>query len=170
VTVSRLVPYKRVDVIVEAFRRLPERRLTIVGDGPERRRLARDLPRNVTLAGRLDDSKMAQMLGQARAFVFAAYEDFGIAAVEAQAAGTPVIAFREGGSSETIRDIDGAEPTGVLFDAQTPEAIVAAIARFERATIDADACRRNAARFSEARFRAEFAAHFAALTNAPRNR
>ena len=110
------------------------------------------------------------MLGQARAFVFAAYEDFGIAAVEAQAAGTPVIAFREGGSSETIRDIDGVAPTGVLFDAQTPEAIVAAIARFERSTIDADACRRNAARFSEARFRAEFAAHFAALTSAPRNR
>jgi glycosyltransferase involved in cell wall biosynthesis len=170
VTVSRLVPYKRVDVIVEAFRRLPLRRLTIVGDGPDRHRLARDLPGNVTLAGRLDDGKTAQMLGAARAFVFAAHEDFGIAAVEAQAAGTPVIAFREGGSSETIRDIGSAAPTGVLFDAQTPEAIVAAIARFENSTIDADACRRNAARFSEARFRAEFATHFAALTNAPRNR
>jgi glycosyltransferase involved in cell wall biosynthesis len=170
VTVSRLVPYKRIDVIVEAFRRLPDRRLTIVGDGPERRRLARDLPRNVTLAGRLDDRKTAEMLGRARAFVFAAHEDFGIAAVEAQAAGTPVIAFREGGSSETIRDVDAAAPTGVLFDAQTPEAIVAAIARFEAATIDADACRSNASRFSEVRFRAEFAAHFAALTNAPRRR
>jgi len=170
VTVSRLVPYKRIDVIVEAFRRLPDRRLTIVGDGPERRRLARNLPRNVTLAGRLDDTKTAEILGQARAFVFAAHEDFGIAAVEAQAAGTPVIAFREGGSSETIRDVDAAAPTGVLFDAQSPEAIVAAIARFEAATIDADACRSNASRFSEARFRAEFAAHFAALTSAPRGR
>jgi glycosyltransferase involved in cell wall biosynthesis len=124
----------------------------------------------VTLAGRLDDSRTAEILGQARAFVFAAHEDFGIAAVEAQAAGTPVIAFREGGSSETIRDVDAAAPTGVLFDAQTPAAIVAAIARFEAATIDADACRSNAARFSEARFRAEFAAHFAALTSAPPER
>ena len=167
VTVSRLVPYKRIDVIVEAFRRLPDRRLTIIGDGPERRRLQRALPRNVTLAGRLDDEATAERLGQARAFVFAAREDFGIAAVEAQAAGTPVIAFREGGSSETVRNIDAAAPTGVLFDAQSPEAIVAAIARLEAATIDAGACRTNAARFSEARFRAEFAAHFAALTNEP---
>ncbi|MGE5739195.1 MAG: glycosyltransferase, partial [Betaproteobacteria bacterium] len=163
VTVSRLVPYKRIDLIIEAFRTMPKRRLTVVGDGPERPRLARNLPANVTLAGRLDDAQTAAVVGRARAFVFAAHEDFGIAPIEAQAAGTPVIAYRAGGSSETIRDLDAALPTGVLFDAQTTDAIVAAIARFEATTIDADACRINAARFSAARFRIEFAAHFDAV-------
>lgn len=163
VTVSRLVPYKRIDVIIDAFRRMPDRRLTVVGDGPERARLARNLPPNVYFAGRLDDARTADLVGRARAFIFAAYEDFGIAPVEAQAAGTPVIAYREGGSSETIRGLESELPTGVLFDAQTPDAIVAAVARFEASTIDSDACRINAARFSESRFRAEFAAYFGAL-------
>jgi glycosyltransferase involved in cell wall biosynthesis len=163
VTVSRLVPYKRIDLIVEAFRAMPDRRLTVVGDGPERERLTRNLPANVTFAGRLDDQRTAALLGRSRAFVFAAHEDFGIAPIEAQAAGTPVIAFREGGSSETIRDLDAPLPTGVLFDAQTTGAIIDAVERFEAVRIDADACRVNAARFSAARFRVEFAAHFDAL-------
>jgi glycosyltransferase involved in cell wall biosynthesis len=164
VTVSRLVPYKRIDVIIEAFARMPDRQLTIVGDGPERRRLARNPPANVTFAGRLDDEATAQILGRARAFVTAAFEDFGIAAVEAQAAGTPVIAFRGGGASETIRDLDATEATGVLFDAQTSDAIIGAVARFEGASIDADACRRNAMRVSVVRFRAEVASHVDGLT------
>jgi len=163
VTVSRLVPYKRVDIIIAAFAQIPHRKLTIVGDGPERRRLMRNAPANVTFTGRLDDRATAQIVGRARAFVTAAYEDFGIATVEAQAAGTPVIAFRDGGARETIRDVDAAEPTGVLFDEQTPAAIIDAISRFETLSFDADACRRNAARFSEERFRAEFIAHFEAL-------
>ena len=170
VTVSRLVPYKRIDVIIDAFARMPDRRLTIVGDGPERQRLARNAPANVTFAGRLGDTPTAEVLGRARAFVTAAYEDFGIAAVEAQASGTPVIAFRDGGASETIRDVDAAQPTGVLFDAQTPASIIAAVTRFEAMSIDADACRRNAMRFSEERFRAEFAAHFDALTRSMQTR
>jgi glycosyltransferase involved in cell wall biosynthesis len=163
VTVSRLVAYKRIDVIIDAFRHMAERRLIVVGDGPERARLARNLPPNVTLAGRLDDAETANLLGSARAFVFAANEDFGIAPLEAQAAGTPVIAYAGGGSAETIRGLDSMLPTGVLFDAQTPAAIVAAVARFEAATIGSDACRLNAARFAEARFRAEFAVHFDSL-------
>lgn len=167
VTVSRLVPYKRLDVIIEAFRRLPRRRLTIIGDGPERRRLAQNLPANVTLAGRLDDAETASAMGSARAFVFVAREDFGMAPVEAQAAGTPVIAYREGGAAETIRGLDDPLPTGVLFDAQTPDAIIEAIARFEAATIDSDACRVNAARFAAPRFRAQFAAHVDALLREP---
>lgn len=163
VTVSRLVPYKRLDVVIDAFRRLPARRLTIIGDGPERSRLARHAPANVVLAGRLDDAQTAAAVGVARAFVFAACEDFGIAPLEAQAAGTPVIAYREGGSSETIRGLDDPLPTGVLFDAQTPAAIIDAIARFEATTIDRDACRINAARFAAPRFRDEIAAHVDAL-------
>ena len=168
VTVSRLVPYKRIDLIIEAFRRLPQRKLVVVGEGPERTHLSRDLPSNVTLAGRLDDAHTAAHLGCARAFVFAAYEDFGIAPVEAQAAGTPVIAYREGGSTETIRDIGTPNATGVLYAEQTPAAIVAAIHRFEASTIDADACRINAARFSAPRFRIEIAATIAAIVESGR--
>ena len=164
VTVSRLVPYKRIDLLIEAFRRMPTRRVTIVGDGPERGRLEKDLPLNVTLAGRLDDAQCAAIVGDARAFVFAALEDFGIAPLEAQAAGTPVIAYREGAIDETIADLDHETPTGVLYDRQTPDAIVDAVLRFERegARIDASACRANAARFAPERFRAAFAARVAA--------
>lgn len=167
VTVSRLVPYKRIDVLIDAFRRLRTRRLTIIGDGPERRHLARDLPPNVVLAGRLDDDATADALGGARAFLFVAQEDFGIAPVEAQAAGTPVIAYRGGGAAETIRGLDAALPTGVLFDAQTPEAVVDAVHRFEATAIDADACRVNAARFAAPRFRAEMAAYLDAIIERP---
>jgi glycosyltransferase involved in cell wall biosynthesis len=164
VTVSRLVPYKRIDLLIEAFRRMPTRKLMIVGDGPERSRLEKDLPPNVTLAGRLDDAQCAAILGDARAFVFAAVEDFGIAPLEAQAAGTPVIAYREGAIDETIADLDHETPTGVLYDRQTPDAIVDAVLRYERegARIDASACRANAARFAPERFRAAFAARVAA--------
>jgi len=158
VTVSRLVPYKRIDLLVEAFRRMPARKLVIVGDGPERRNLARHLPSNVTLAGRLDDSDCAAIVGDARAFVFAALEDFGIAPIEAQAAGTPVIAYQGGAMNETIVDLNQAAPTGVLYDRQTPEAIIAAVERFERdaVRIDRNACRANASRFRPERFRIEF--------------
>ena len=160
VTVSRLVPYKRIDLLIEAFRRMPTRSLNVVGDGPERNRLAADLPANVTLAGRLDDAQCAAVVGNARAFVFAALEDFGIAPLEAQAAGTPVIAYREGAINETIADLDEQAPTGVLYDRQTPEAIVEAVERFEREErrIDRDACRANASRFAPERFRTAFAA------------
>jgi glycosyltransferase involved in cell wall biosynthesis len=167
VTVSRLVPYKRLDILIDAFRRLQARRLTIIGDGPERRHLARDLPPNVVLAGRLGDDETAHAMGAARAFLFVAEEDFGIAPVEAQAAGTPVVAYRAGGTAETIRGLDSALPTGVLFDAQTPDAIVDAIRRFEATSIDSAACRVNAARFAAPRFRAEMAAHLDVLMHRP---
>jgi glycosyltransferase involved in cell wall biosynthesis len=163
VSVSRLVPYKRIDILIDAFRSLPDRTLTIVGDGPERARLAARLPPNVSLAGRLDDAETARLLGDARGFVFAAHEDFGIATVEAQAAGTPVIAYGAGGSGEIVRNVGSAAPTGVLFEVQTPEALTAAVRRFESAAIDSGDCRANAARFSRARFRSRFMAHFDAL-------
>ena len=115
------------------------------------------------LAGRLDDAQCAAIVGDARAFVFAALEDFGIAPLEAQAAGTPVIAYREGAIDETIADLDHETPTGVLYDHQTPDAIVEAVLRFERegARIEASACRANAARFAPEHFRAAFAARVA---------
>jgi len=160
VTVSRLVPYKRIDLLVEAFRRMPSRTLIIVGDGPERRHLARRLPSNVTLAGHIGDIACAALVGNARAFLFAAMEDFGIAPLEAQAAGTPVIAYQGGAITETIVDLDRPGPTGVLYDQQTPKAIIDAVGRFEReaARITRDACRKNASRFGAERFRAELGA------------
>jgi glycosyltransferase involved in cell wall biosynthesis len=159
ITVSRLVPYKRVDVLVEAFRALPDRRLVVIGDGPELQRLQALAVPNVEFAGRQDNAQAARRVAGARAFLFAAEEDFGIAPVEAQAAGTPVIAYGRGGVRESVRGLDESAPTGVFFDTQTPQAVVAAIRTFETSAgrIDAAACRDNAIRFAPARFRAEIA-------------
>ena len=159
VTVSRLVPYKRIDVLTEAFRLLPDRRLIVVGDGPERQRLEALAVPNVEFVGVEDDTATARRVAGARAFLLAALEDFGIAPVEAQAAGTPVIAYGRGGVRESIRGLDDRAPTGVFFNAQTAEAVAAAVREFETAggRITAAACRDNAARFSGARFRDEIA-------------
>ena len=159
VTVSRLVPYKRVDVLVEAFRALPDRRLLVVGEGPERSRLEALAVPNVAFTGRLGDAETAGRVAAARAFLLAAEEDFGIAPVEAQAAGIPVIAFGRGGVLESIRGLDDRAPTGVFFDSQTPQAVVEAIRAFETGAgrITAAACRENAMRFAPERFRSEMA-------------
>jgi glycosyltransferase involved in cell wall biosynthesis len=158
VTVSQLVPYKRVDLIVEAFRSLPGRRLVVIGDGPARERICALAGPNVRIAGRVPDDERDRLLARATAFVFAAEEDFGIAPLEAQARGTPVIALGRGGALETIRGLDDASPTGVLFSEQSAAAIVEAVRTFEahRDGIDAAACASNALRFSAARFRDEF--------------
>jgi glycosyltransferase involved in cell wall biosynthesis len=160
VTVSRLVAYKRVDLLIEAFRALPERTLHIIGDGPERLRLSMLAGPNVQLHGNLSDSERDRLLDQAAAFVFAAEEDFGIAPLEAQARGLPVIAYARGGTGETIAGLEREMPTGVLFAAQDATAIAAAVRVFERerGRIAPEACRANAQRFSPQRFRAEFAA------------
>jgi glycosyltransferase involved in cell wall biosynthesis len=158
VTVSQLVPYKRVDLIVEAFRALPDRNLIVIGEGPELARIQAIAGPNVRLLGRVPDAERDALLARARAFVFAAEEDFGIAPLEAQARGTPVIAFGRGGSVETIRGLDAPAPTGVLFEEQTAASIVQAIRAFEgqEARIRPEACRDNAARFSLQRFHTEF--------------
>lgn len=157
VTVSRLVPYKRVELLVEAFARLPDRHLTVIGAGPELERLRRVASPNVELAGFLPDAEVRRRLERARAFLFAAEEDFGIVMVEAQACGTPVIAYGKGGACEVVRDLGRTGATGVLFAEQTADSIVDAIARFEDATdqIEPLACRRNAERFGHARFCSE---------------
>jgi len=151
VIASRLVPYKRVDLIAEAFRAMPDRRLTIIGDGPEmpRVREAAGSAPNIAIRGRLPQAELVAALQSARAFVFAAEEDFGIGMVEAQACGTPLIAYGRGGAADIVKDGE----TGVLFPAQTTEAIIEAVHRFEGLTIGAEACRANAERFSEQAFR-----------------
>ena len=162
-TVSRLVPYKRIDLLLQAFAAMPERQLIVAGDGPEMKKLARMKPPNVRLLGGIDDARRDALLRGARAFVFAADEDFGIAPLEAQAHGTPVIAYGRGGSAETIRGLDSAEPTGVLFAEQTVPSIAEAVSQFEASAhrISAAACRANAGRFSRQMFDRRFSAYVA---------
>ena len=164
VAASRLVPYKKMDLIAEAFRALPDRKLILIGDGPEADKVNSKAGENVRVMGHLPRAILRDYLQRASALLFAAEEDFGILPVEAQACGTPVIAYGRGGACETIRDLAGPEPTGVLFDQQTPEALVAAIRRFEanRDAISPAACRRNALRFGPDRFRRELSAFVAA--------
>lgn len=154
VTVGRLINYKRTDLLLEAFRRMPQRRLLIVGSGPDAARLRAAAPPNVEFAGWLSDDAMRAAVAGARAFLFAAVEDFGIAPVEAMSQGTPVIALRAGGATETIAGLDDPRPTGVFFDEQTPEAIVAAVEAFEQASgrIDPRDCIERARAFSVERF------------------
>ena len=155
---GRLVPYKRADLIVEAFRAQPDRRLIVVGDGPEagRVRAAARGATNIEFRGKVAKTELVGLMQRARAALFAAEEDFGITMVEAQACGTPVIAFGRGGVTDII-DAEGAAPTGLLFDRQEVDAVLDALSRFDRVhhTITAESCRGNALRFSHARFRAD---------------
>jgi glycosyltransferase involved in cell wall biosynthesis len=158
-TASRWVPYKRIDLIVEAFDALADRRLVVVGDGPDARRVRAAAGTNVEFVGDVSRERLRDLLQGARAFLFAAEEDFGILPVEAAACGTPVVALGRGGALETVRTIGTQGPTGVLFAEQSANAIVEAVRQFENQAdaIDATDCRTNALRFSSARFRAELA-------------
>jgi len=152
---SRLVPYKRLPMIAEAFaRHLPDRELVIIGDGPEMGKVRAAAGPNVRVMGAQPREVLREYLRTARAFVFAADEDFGILPVEAQACGTPVIGYGVGGVRETV--VEG--ETGVFFAEQTPGAVAEAVRRFEAGAgaFTAAACRANAERFSVGRFRAEF--------------
>jgi glycosyltransferase involved in cell wall biosynthesis len=148
--VSRLVPYKRVDLAIAACNRLG-RPLYVVGSGSERRRLERSAGRTIHFLGSRDDGDVARLFASAYALLFPGLEDFGITPVEAQAAGRPVVAFGRGGASETV--IDGA--TGILFAEQTVDALCGAIERLDRLRVDPRACRENAMRFDAASFRTE---------------
>jgi glycosyltransferase involved in cell wall biosynthesis len=157
-TVSRLEPYKRVDLLLEAFGRRPERRLVVIGDGPEMRRLRSMAAPNVELLGRLPTPEVREHMQRARAFLFAGIEDFGIVMAEAQACGTPVIAFENGGAAEIVRGESSPHPTGILFSEQTADAVIEAIGRFEQdpARFAPGSCRENAMRFDRSRFRSRF--------------
>ena len=154
ITAGRIVQYKRIDLLVAAFRMRPNEQLIVIGDGPERHALAAGAPPNVHFSGRLPLPEMRAHMQSARAFLFAAEEDFGITPLEAQACGTPVIAFGRGAATETIRGLDAEAPTGVFFGAQTPNAVVRALDDFDAygSVITADACRNNAMRFATSRF------------------
>jgi glycosyltransferase involved in cell wall biosynthesis len=154
ITASRIVPYKKIPLIIDAFGKMPSRRLVVIGAGPLLKECIAMAPPNVKILGYQPDDVLRANLMKARAFIFAAEEDFGIAPIEAQACGTPVIAFGRGGATETV--IEG--KTGLFFHEQTSEAIVKAVEKFEscRKIFDRNRIRQNAERFGTTRFCAEF--------------
>lgn len=156
-TASRMVPYKRMPMIIEAFAAMPDKRLIVIGDGPEMAKAKLIHAPNVTLLGFQPFAVLLEHMRNAKAFVFAAEEDFGISPVEAQACGTPVIAFGKGGVLETVCGLDHPQPTGVFYDQQTVSSLVAAVGEFEaaHARISVQACRANAERFGAQRFEDE---------------
>lgn len=162
-TASRLVPYKCVPLIVRAFAtHMPDKRLVVIGDGPEMAAVRAAAAPGVAILGYQPEAVLRDHLRRARAFITAAEEDFGIVSLEAQACGTPVIAYGRGGSLETVRGLDGSEaPTGLHFFEQTPAAVAAAVAAFDTAAgrIAPQACRDHALRFAAPIFRARFRDH-----------
>lgn len=158
VTASRMVPYKRIDLIVEAFSQMPEKKLIVIGDGPERNKIHSKAGDNITFLGHVSTEVMRGYIQRAKAFVFAAEEDFGIAPLEAQASGTPVIAYGKGGALETICGLDSDSPTGIFFMEQSCRALIEAIEEFERraGSFSPKQCNANAGRFSTERFKTEF--------------
>ncbi|HCD8408999.1 TPA: glycosyltransferase family 4 protein, partial [Klebsiella oxytoca] len=114
-TASRMVPYKRMDLIVEAFSHMPTKKLVVIGDGPEMNKIKSKATSNIEILGYQPNDVMQKYMSEAKAFVFAAEEDFGITPVEAQACGTPVIAYGKGGALETIISIEKENPTGLFF-------------------------------------------------------
>jgi glycosyltransferase involved in cell wall biosynthesis len=158
-TASRMVPYKKIDTIVEAFSLMPDRKLVVIGDGPDYNKIKAKAGSNVILMGYQTFEVLKDYMQRAKGFIFAAEEDFGIVPLEAQACGTPVIAFGKGGSRETVRGYnESINPTGFFFYEQNPKAIAAAVQKFEHIHIDSIDCRNHSLYFSNERFRKEFKA------------
>jgi glycosyltransferase involved in cell wall biosynthesis len=157
-TASRMVPYKKLPLIVQAFAQMPDKQLVVIGDGPDFEKVKALASTNVQILGYQSDAVLKDHMQRAKAFVFAAEEDFGITPVEAQACGTTVIAFGKGGALETIQGLENVQPTGVFFTEQSVPSLVDAVHLFEANMdrITPQACRANAMRFSQERFRKEF--------------
>ncbi|WOD63559.1 glycosyltransferase family 4 protein [Niallia taxi] len=158
-TASRMVPYKKIDIIVEAFRKMPDKKLVVIGTGSEFEKIKSKASDNVKIMGYQPFEVLRDHMQRAKAFVFAAEEDFGITPVEAQACGTPVIAFGKGGSKETVRGYGNSEnPTGLFFYQQTAESIEMAVKDFEdiNSQLLPSNCRKHAESFSAENFRSEF--------------
>lgn len=151
-TASRMVPYKKIDLIVEAFSQT-DKKLLVIGDGPDMVKIKSKAGKNVELLGFASDETMADLMGRAKAFVFAAEEDFGITPVEAQACGTPVICFGRGGARETVLNGE----SGLYFMEQNTKELLAAVAKFEQNydKFEPAKIRENSLKFSRARFEAE---------------
>ena len=157
-TASRMVPYKKIKLIVEAFNEMPEKKLVVIGEGPEFAKTKAIAGPNIEMMGYQPFDVLKEKMQKAKAFVFAAEEDFGITPVEAQACGTPVIAYGKGGALETVRGLDKGNSTGIFFEAQTVDSIVQAVERFEQEEykITAENCRKNAEKFGIIGFKRSF--------------
>jgi len=168
ISASRLVPYKRVDLIVEAFTAMPDKKLVVIGDGSEIDKIKSKAGKNIEILGYQSNEILQKYMEKAKAFVFAAEEDFGITPVEAQACGTPVIAYGKGGSLETVRPYGVTNPTGVFFDEQTASSLNDAVLKFEtiKDQILSVDCRNHAVKFSSERFRNEMADYIESKWNA----
>src|SRR3954447_249035 len=163
VVLSELMPHKRIELAVRAFNEL-RRPLVIIGDGPDARRLQRLAGPTIRFTGRVSDAEVARLLATSQALVVTATEEFGIAAVEAQAAGRPVIALDEGGVTESVRE----GRTGVFYEEATPAALAEAVAAFDPLSVDPAECVANAHRFSRTAFADEIRANVdAALAAGP---
>ena len=152
VTASRFVPYKKIDLIVEAFSHMPDKKLVVIGDGPDMEKVKSKALNNVEILGFQSDESLRFYLQKARAFVFAALEDFGILPVEAQACGTPVIAFGKGGVLETVLE----NRSGVFFREQTVSSLIEGIEAFEKREFDPKLIRKHAETFRAENFKAKF--------------
>ncbi|MFB9055248.1 glycosyltransferase [Mariniflexile ostreae] len=150
-TASRMVSYKKIELIVRAFNKMPNKKLLVSGEGPEFNKIKRIANENIELLGFVKSARLKECLENAKAFVFAAEEDFGIIPVEAQACGTPVIAYGKGGVLETIIK----NKTGVFFYKQDVESVINAVKEFETMTFDYKKIRENTLRFSKERFETE---------------
>ena len=149
---SRMVPYKNLEFIVEAFSMMPEKRLVVVGDGPEMANIKAKAKKNIEIVGYQSDVSLRAYLRKAKAFVFAAIEDFGVLPVEAQAAGTPVIALGKGSVLETV--IEG--ETGLFFYEKKLESLIEAVEKFEHLEFSPLNCWESAQQFSAERFKIEY--------------
>lgn len=150
-TASRMVPYKKISLIVEAFTSMPDKQLVVIGDGPEMVKIKAKAGDNIKIMGHQPSNILRDYMQRAKAFVFAPEEDFGITPVEAQACGTPVIAFGKGGSMETVLALGSVkEPTGLFFDKQSIASLTNAIQKFEAnlTEFSAEACHNNALQFA----------------------
>lgn len=171
-TASRMVPYKMIPLIVAAFAGMPDKKLVVIGDGPEMKKVLDIRSDNVEILGYQDDEVLRDYMQRAKCFIFAAEEDFGILPVEAQACGTPVVGYGAGGLLETVNGLDHSSPTGVFFHEQNRQAITLAVDEFEQ---NADRilpgnCRKNALKYSEDRFRADFSAYLGRILAPARSR
>ena len=170
VTASRMVPYKKMDLIVETFSTyFPDKKLVVIGDGSDFEKIKRLAGPNVSLVGRQDQASLVGYLQRAKAFVFAAEEDFGLLPVEAQACGTPVIAYGKGGACETIWGLGGDNPpSGLFFGEQTPRKLKEAIEFFEQNSeiFKPESCRQNAERFGVTNFQSRVESFFLTLLKA----
>jgi glycosyltransferase involved in cell wall biosynthesis len=157
-TASRLVQYKKTNLIIEAFNHMPEKKLIVIGDGPDLKKIKKVAKGNIEILGYQPDDILRSYMQSAKAFVYAAVDDFGIISLEAQACGTPVIAYGCGGSLETVRGQENPEPTGVFYSEQSAFGIINGVRAFEnlKTPVNPLYCRLNAERFSVERFQNEF--------------